>query len=135
MQSSKFIKALDLAKKAATYAKMPEVNDEDFLDLCLMAEESDDYFFEVVGDTIVMGYLSRLCYNQNYIGAKELFIFSETPSSQTLRLIMKFENWAKKKGAMSMTMEDTAMSPDSFSKYLGRVGYDKVGTVYKKDYI
>ena len=98
-----------------------------------MAEESKDFFFEVVGDTIVLGFVCPLIYNNSHISAKELFIYSDKPSTQTVRLIKKFENWAKEKGAVRIVLESTSFSPESFTKYLNRVGYLQAGTVFTKD--
>jgi len=98
-----------------------------------MAEGSEDFFFEVVGDTIVMGLICPLCYNMSHISAKELFIYSDKPSTQAVRLIKKFENWAKEKGAVRIVLESTSFSPESFTKYLDRVGYLQAGTVFTKD--
>lgn len=133
MPSYKDIKALELAKKAAEFSGQPPVNDEDFLRLAAIAEEEDSFFYEVEGDTIVMGLVCPLCYNMSIISAKELFIYSDNPSTKTVRLLKKFEDWARSKGATRMILESTYASPDSFTKYVTKKGYLKAGTVYTKD--
>ena len=63
--------------------------------------------------------------------AKEIFWFSEKPSSSSYKMFREFELWAVEKGAREIFMESLEYTPQVESLY-ERKGYIKSSSIFRK---
>lgn len=129
---SMYERELELAGKAIEQGGLPPINKQDALDLIHQAYTHPDMFLSMIDDTILMGIITPVLYNQSYLIARDIFWYSEKPTKNGLKVLQEFEQWAKDKGANAVMKETNSNSPESVPRVYQRLGYKREGEVFMR---
>lgn len=120
-----------LTKLAIENGDLPPCKEEELEQSFKTSYESPYMFIKCDANSIFWGALVQYLGDSSITFAKEIFWYSEKPSSNSYKMFREFEQWAEEQGASEIFMESLGHSPQLDSIY-ERKGYTKGSTVFRK---